>query len=76
MDKRILTGAEKEKLLKKICKKELMWAWYWGAAHAREELGLPWDPKPDPNLEPFRRFRRTLPRDLTMALKKAGLLPL
>lgn len=78
MGKKVLTAAQKEKALKKICKEELMSAWKCGAAHARKELNMPvvFDHKLDYNLEPFRRFRRSFPRDLTMALKKAGVLPL
>lgn len=78
MEKKVLTAAQKEKTLKKIYKEKLMSAWKYGAAHARKELNLSdvFDHKLDYNLEPFRRFRRSFPRGLTMALKKAGVLPL
>jgi hypothetical protein len=62
---------EKEKLLKKICKQMLITAWECGGIEARGRINHDKD-----MMKQLKRGKRSLPGDLTRALKRAGVLPL
>lgn len=64
---------EKEKLLKKICKKELHDVWEWGAREGKSIAEKTMNPEA---ADFFRRTKQSLLRHLTDKLRDGGVLPL